>query len=80
MELEIIMLSETNQTQKAKYHMFMESRPKMMMIVVVVMVMKIMGHECERGMVWGVIHERGRGKDTEGDEDLNMLHVCLKKA
>jgi hypothetical protein len=45
MELEI-MLSEISQVQKAKYLIFfsyVESRPKMMMMLVM-----MMGHECNR--------------------------------
>jgi hypothetical protein len=44
MELEIIMLSEINQ---ACSYSFVEPRPKMTMTRI------IMGHECERGRVWG---------------------------
>jgi hypothetical protein len=51
MELEIIMMSKSCQTQKAKYHIFthVESRYKMMkMVMVIIMILIIMEHECKR--------------------------------
>jgi hypothetical protein len=61
-KLEIIMLNEISQAQKAKYcnfTLFVEPRPKMMMTTMMVM---IMGHECLRR-----INKKGRReeKDTE---------------
>jgi hypothetical protein len=51
--MDIIMLSEISQVQKAKYCMFShiaESRSKMMIVMIT-----IMGHECERVMAGGII-------------------------
>jgi hypothetical protein len=55
MELEIIMLSDISQTQKAKYacsHSYVESRSKMTMIV---------GQECKRETAG--CHQEGRGEE-----------------
>jgi hypothetical protein len=53
-ELEIIMLSEISQAQKAKFCMFfscVESRPKMKMMRIMMMMM-MTGHEC-KGRLFG---------------------------
>jgi hypothetical protein len=63
MTLEIIMLSEINQAQRVKYHMFcsvVEPSPKTMMM------MMIMGCKCERRTVWGTSKGGKKGKETEG--------------
>jgi hypothetical protein len=43
-----------------------------------VVIMIIMGHECERGVVLDSINMRGmvKRKTTEMEEDQNTLHVC----
>jgi hypothetical protein len=42
-------------------------RPEIMMMIVV-----ILGHKCERGMVTG---REGKGKDTEEEEDQNTQNM-----
>jgi hypothetical protein len=54
MELEIIMLNKISPAQKAKYHMlslFVELRPKVMMISVIMVMM--MAHEQKRDSLRG---------------------------
>jgi hypothetical protein len=71
MELDIKLLSEISQVQKAHI-----SEPTLIWMMVVIMI--IMGHECERGVVLGLINMRGmvKRKTTEMEEDQNTLHVC----
>jgi hypothetical protein len=64
MELEIVMLSEISQTQKA-FCSHMDSRPKMIIIAI------IMGHECKGGLSEGRSVGEGRVKEkrTEGEHN-----------
>jgi hypothetical protein len=77
MELDIKLLSEISQVQKAQFCMFsLICEPTLIWKMVVIMI--IMGHECERGVVLGSINMRGmvKRKTTEMEEDQNTLHVC----
>jgi hypothetical protein len=77
MELNFKLLSEISKIQKAKFCMFsLICEPTLIWMMVVIMI--IMGHECERGVVLGLINMRGmvKRKTTEMEEDQNTLHVC----
>jgi hypothetical protein len=53
-------VKQSSGNQTSHFHLFVESRPKRMMMIII-----IMGHECKRRTVSGV-SMNGEGKDTEG--------------
>jgi hypothetical protein len=74
MELEIMMLSDINQAQKANtacFHSFVKSKPKMMMMMMM-MVMMITGHEYKGGLGWGVDREGRNKRPMRGDKDRDI--------
>jgi hypothetical protein len=77
MKLDMFMLRDPSQAQKAKYHIFVlmqEYRPKIMMVVMM-MTMMMIGHEFKKGIVLRGI---SRSKKGEGESPwgVKRIEVC----
>jgi hypothetical protein len=69
------MLNEISQTEKATCHMFwsyVESRPKMMVVV-----MMIMRFEYKKGTIWGESMKGRKGKGVTGDEEIEVYYINI---